>query len=277
MIKLTKKMINAHLVPHLSKGKRGPDCKVGLWRIVRAILKRLKTGLQWRELPIKELFGRHKISWQSVFYYFSKWSKDGSWYRLWTALLELNKRYLNMSSVQLDGSHTPVKRGGIAVAYQGRKKAKTTNMLFLTDRQGIPLACSQPIAGNHNDLFEIEKTVSKIISTLMDACIAVKGLFLNADAGFDSKSLRTFFEQLDIFANIDFNKRNTKNLDQHDYLFDPQLYKERFVVERTNAWIDGFKNLVLRYETNDKHWLGLHYLAFAIILLRKLEKTNVKL
>ena len=62
MIKLTKKMINAHLVPHLSKGKRGPDCKVGLWRIVRAILKRLKTGLQWRELPIKELFGRHKIS-----------------------------------------------------------------------------------------------------------------------------------------------------------------------------------------------------------------------
>ena len=277
MIKLTKKMINAQLVPHLSKGKRGPDCKVGLWRIVRAILKRLKTGLQWRELPIKELFGRHKISWKSVFYYFSKWSKDGSWYRLWTALLELNKRQLDMSSVQLDGSHTPVKRGGISVAYQGRKKSKTTNMLFLTDQQGIPLACSQPVAGNHNDLFEIEKTVSKIISTLMDACIAVKGLFLNADAGFDSKNLRTLFEQLDIFPNIDFNKRNTKNLDQHDYLFDPQLYKERFVVERTNAWIDGFKNLILRYETNDKHWLGLHYLAFAIILLRKMEKNNVKL
>ena len=277
MIKLTKKMINAQLVPHLSKGKRGPDCKVGLWRIVRAILKRLKTGLQWRELPIKELFGRHKISWKSVFYYFSKWSKDGSWYRLWTALLELNKRQLDMSSVQLDGSHTPVKRGGISVAYQGRKKAKTTNMLFLTDQQGIPLACSQPVAGNHNDLFEIEKTVSKIISTLMDACIAVKGLFLNADAGFDSKNLRTLFEQLDIFPNIDFNKRNTKNLDQHNYLFDPQLYKERFVVERTNAWIDGFKNLILRYETNDKHWLGLHYLAFAIILLRKMEKNDVKL
>ena len=72
---------------------------------------------------------------------------------------ELNKRYLDMSSVQLDGSHTPVKRGGIAVAYQGRKKAKTTNMLFLTDQQGIPLACSQPVAGNHNDLFEIEDLV----------------------------------------------------------------------------------------------------------------------
>lgn len=70
MIKLTKKIINQKLVPHLSKGKRDPKCKVGLWRIVRAILKRLKTGTQWRELPIRELFGRHSITWQAVFYHF---------------------------------------------------------------------------------------------------------------------------------------------------------------------------------------------------------------
>ncbi|RFS13814.1 IS5/IS1182 family transposase, partial [Emticicia sp. C21] len=30
-----------------------------------------------------------------------------------------------------------------------------------------------------------------------------------------------------------------------------------------------FKNLLIRYETNAKHWLGLHYFAFAIIILRK--------
>ena len=73
MAKLTKKMINQYLVPHLSVGKRGSCCKVGLWRIVRAILRRLKTGVQWRELPMKELFGRHTISWKSVYCYFSKW------------------------------------------------------------------------------------------------------------------------------------------------------------------------------------------------------------
>lgn len=271
MIKLTKKIINEKLVPHLSKGKRCPKCKVGLWRIVRAILKRLKTGTQWRELPIRELFGRHSITWQAVFYHFSKWSKDGSWHQLWIALLAINKRMLDMSSVQLDGSHTPVKRGGIAVGYQGRKKAKTTNMLFLTDRQGIPLACSEPVAGNHNDLFDIEKTVSKIVDTLLDARIAVAGLFMNADAGFDTKALRMICERLGIFPNFDINKRNAKNPDKHDYLFDNQLYKERFVVERTNAWIDGFKNLIIRYETNNEHWLGLHYLAFSVILLRKTQ------
>jgi transposase len=277
MIKLSKKIINQKLVPHLSKGQRGPKCKVGLWRIVRAILKRLKTGTQWRELPMLELFGRHTISWQTVFYYFQKWSKDGSWYRLWTVLLKLSKEVLDMSSVELDGSHTRVKRGGQAVGYQGRKKAKTTNMLFLTDRQGIPLACNDPVGGNHNDLFEIKKSVSKIINTLKDAKIEYKGLFMNADAGFDSQNLRGICEELEIIANFDINKRNSKKPDQNDYYFDNQLYKERFAVERTNAWIDGFKNLIIRYETNAKHWLGLHYLAFSIILLRKVEKFKCKL
>jgi transposase len=274
MIKVSKKMINQQRVPHLSKGKRGPQCKVGLWRIVRAILKRLKTGSQWRELPMRELFGRHTISWKTVYYYFSKWSKDGSWYRLWIALLKIYKSFLDMSSVALDGSHTLAKRGGESVGYQGRKKAKTTNMLFLTDKQGIPLACANPVAGNHNDLFEIEKSVFKIIGTLSDSKIEHKGLFMNADAGFDSQKLRNICDQLEITANFDINKRNSKNPDQNDYYFDNQLYKERFAVERTNAWIDGFKNLIIRYETKAKHWLDLHYLVFSMILLRKVEKAR---
>lgn len=269
MINLSKKVINQKLVPLLSKGKRGPKCEVGLWRIVRAILYRLKTGAQWRQLPIKTLFGRKATSWNSVFYYFAKWSKDGSWYRLWTAVLKIYKSILDMSSTALDGSHTPAKRGGQAVGYQGRKKAKTTNMIFLTDKQGLPLACSDPVAGNHNDLFEVEKSVSKIVTTLSDSNISCDGIFMNADAGFDSQNLRTLCQQLGIIPNFDINKRNTKDSDKYDYYFDSQLYKERFAVERTNAWIDGFKNLITRYETNSQHWLGLHYLAFSYILLRK--------
>lgn len=277
MVKLNKKLINQKLVPQLSKGRRGPKCKVGLWRIVRAILYKLKTGAQWRELPIRELFGRHTITWNTVFYYFAKWSKDGSWYRLWVTFLNHNKSFLDMSSIQLDGSHTRVKRGGEAVGYQGRKKSKTTNIVFLTDKQGIVLACGDPIAGNHNDLFEAKKMMSKIKQTLKDANIEYEGLFMNADAGFDGKELRDDCENSDIVPNFDINKRNSKNPDKHDYYFDNQLYKERFAVERTNAWIDGFKNLIIRYETNARHWLGLHYLAFTVILFRKTLKTEVKL
>ena len=234
----------------------------------------MKTGVQWRELPLDSLFGRHLTSWQSVYHYFAKWCKDGSWYRMWTAILALCRAQLDMSSVEVDGSHTPAKRGGQQVGYQGRKKAATTNMLFLTDRQGLPLACSDPMSGEHpggepHDVFEIKENLSKMITTLQRAGIASEGLFLNADAGFDAKKMRETCEQHSITANIARFTKRQMNPKIKGYLFDSELYKERFAVERTNAWIDGFKALLVRYETNAKHWLGLHYLAFSFMLLRR--------
>lgn len=215
------------------------------------------------------LFGRHLSSWQSVYHYFSKWCKDGSWHRLWIAILNLYRDLLDMSSVEFDGSHTLAKRGGQQVGYQGRKKAKTTNMLFLTDRQGMPLACSNPMSGEHHDLFEIEENVCKMMSTLQQAGILTDGLFLNGDAGFDARKLREICDGYGIIPNISSNKRSKAISESEGYLFDNQLYEERFAVERTNAWIDGFKALLVRYETNAKHWLSLHYLAFSFILLRR--------
>ena len=269
-VKLTKKFITKNLFPYLSQTHLGRKPKIPLWRIIKGIIYKLKTGTQWREIPVGEFASRILISWNTFFYHFNKWSKDGSWKKLWTALLKLNKATLDMSSVQLDGSHTPVKRGGQVVGYQKRKKSPTTNALFLTDRQGVPLAISEPMAGNHHDLFEIEKNMRKIEADLALADICSNGLFMNADAGFDAKTLRDLCEQMEIIANIDFNKRNSKNTD-FEYLLDEQLYKERFSVERTNAWLDAFKTLLTRFETTVINWVSFHYLAFALILLRKSE------
>jgi len=255
------------LLCHLSQTHLGRKTKVPLWRIVKAIVYRLKTGCQWRELPIGQFASPLLLSWQSVYYHFRKWTKDESWKKLWTAVLNSNRSRLDMSSIQLDGSHTPAKRGGEAVAYQGRKKCKTTNALFLTDKQGIPLAMSNPVGGNHHDLFEIEKSFAKILEDLTEAGISSNGLFLNADAGFDSEKFREICFTAEITPNIDFNKRNSKNIDNQP-LMDDLLYKERFSVERTNAWIDAFKALLVRYETLSITWISLHYLAFAFIFVR---------
>ena len=266
-VKLSKKFITKNLLPHLSQSNLGRRLKVPLWRIIRAIIFRLKTGCQWRELPISAFCSRILITWNTVYYHFRKWSKDGSWKRMWTELLKLNKPKLDMSSIQFDGSHTPAKRGGEAVGYQRRKKAKTTNALFLTDTQGLPLAMSDPIEGNHNDLFNIEIFFTKILEDLKESAIKINDLFLNADAGFDSEGFRELCFSNDIIANIDFNKRNSKNTDNQP-LKDDQLYKERFSVERTNAWIDAFKALLVRFETKSQTWMSLHYIAFSLIIIR---------
>jgi transposase len=272
-VKLTKKFITENLLPHLSQTHLGRKTKVPLWRIVKAIIHRAKTGTQWRELPVGYFCSRILISWQSIFYHFNKWSKDGSWKRLWTKLLSLNRSSLDMSSVQFDGSHTPAKRGGEDVDYQGRKKCETTNMLFLSDRQGIPLTASDPVAGNHHDLYEIKKALSKMVADLELAGISTNGLFLNADAGFDCATFRELCDLFGIFANVDINKRNAKDPD-YDHLLDEELYKERFAIERTNAWLDAFKAILTRFETTSRNWLSLHYIAFSMILLRKVKPEH---
>jgi len=236
------------------------------YQVIKAILYRLKTGCQWRHLPMLQFF-RTSYCWQSVYYHFQKWSKDGSWERVWGTLLERHKKLLDMSSIQLDGTHTPVKRGGQEVAYQGRKKCKTSNMLIITDSKGIPIACSDPIAGNHNDAYELTKNWEKMLDDIELSGIPTKGLFLNADAGFDTKEFRISCFKKDVIGNIDRNKRNGQNT---DHILDEELYKVRFVVERTNAWLDAFKAILIRFETNKIHWKSLNLLAFSVILLRQL-------
>lgn len=256
------------ICPYLSLGEKKNNAKVLLEDVVGAILYRLKTGCQWRELPLKQFFNT-EYSWNSVYQHFARWSKNGSWEAIKQRLLEKYKTLLDMSSIQLDGSHTLSKRGGENVGYQGRKKAKTSNMLFICDNNGLPLSCSEVTSGNHHDVFEIEKQLDMMLKDIKKSNIRTDYLFLNADAGFDAWELRNFCIRNDLFANIDFNKRNG-NISDREEIFDKELYKRRFVIERMNAWIDGFKALLIRYETKEKHWRDLHLLAFVCILIRKL-------
>ncbi len=53
---LSKNTIEKWIIPHLSVGSRGFEPTVPLSELVEAILYRLKTGCQWRELPTKEFF-----------------------------------------------------------------------------------------------------------------------------------------------------------------------------------------------------------------------------
>ena len=89
------------------------------------------------------------------------------------------------------------------------------------------IAMGSPKAGNQNDLYEIEEVVLKEILALLEEAIEDKDLFLNADVGFDSKSLREFLESKEIIANIKPNPLNGK---QPDVYFDEELYKNRFKI-----------------------------------------------
>jgi transposase len=270
---LDKDTIEKEIMVQLPTAKRGYECSVPLWEVVGAIIYKLKTGVQWRFLPVDSLIDSDDYTWGGVYHHFRKWCKSGSWQKVWERLLNKYKQHLDLSSADLDGSHTPAKRGGEKVSYQGRKKCKTSNMLFLSDNQGNMLACSPVIAGNHNDLYQIEHTFEQLCQTLQNAGICLKGLFMNADAGFDSQAFTEQCQQKEIILNVCENKRNNAEKVNHHYIFDELLYEERYVVERANAWIDAFKTLLIRFETKAQHWLEWHYLAFSVRFLTKIGKV----
>lgn len=153
------------------------------------------------------------------------------------------------------------------------KNRKTTNALYFVDRQGIPLAISNPVADNHHDLHNIEGALNELFETLNSANIKLDGLFINADSGFDPKEFRNTCFKHGIVANVDFNVRNGYVNDENK-LLDELLYKERYSIERTNAWIDSYRTLLNRFETTLSSWKAFNYIAFVVILLKKICKNK---
>lgn len=263
------KILINEVLPYLSMSK---DAEIDLLETVKVIFHRLKTGCQWRELPTKQFITRADTTWGTVYYHFNKWCKDGSWQKAYCALLKKYKKYLDLSCVNLDGSHTRVFTGAESTAYNGRKRYRSTNLLFLIDRQGIILCCSMPIQGNHHDLFEIEQHFDEILEMISASELSLEYIFMNADAGFDDQAFRSYLEGKGIEANIDFNKRNSKDTSNREEYFDEILYKERKNCEHSFGWMDGYKGLLVRYDKLDVSWLTMNLMGMMCIFLKKYQQ-----
>ncbi|MEZ5196502.1 MAG: transposase [Bacteroidales bacterium] len=101
------------------------NTKVKVYQVVESILYRLKTGYYRRQLPMKQFF-RVKYHWQSVYYHFQKWCKDGSWEQVWKYVLEKYKDLLDMSSVHRWHTYTQLKgRTGSGLPRQEKARPAT--------------------------------------------------------------------------------------------------------------------------------------------------------
>lgn len=274
---LTQDQFKAHIDMHLRKAKRGFISKIPRYKIFNYILYLLHTGCQWDQLPIDpDPKDPHKkeISPDAVAYHFRKWSKDGSLTKVWQGSVQNLKEEpdaLDVSELNLDGSHTIAKKGGESVAYQGRKKAKTSNILPITDKNGNILASTNIIAGNHNDAFNLKPHLQAAFKDIKALDIHIAGAYFNADMAFDTQEARQVCFNHGLIPNIPENKRNRKtNKPGPKRLFDKEVYRHRFSSERTFAWVDKFKRLLIRFERKDAYFMGLHCMAFAMINLRYL-------
>jgi len=274
-VSLTEEAFENHVRPHLETAKRGYECKIALFKVFNYILDKLHTGCQWYRLAIKlNAEGKQEISHHGVYYHFRKWSRDGSLKKLFEGTILSIEDDLDLSEIHLDGSHSVAKKGGESVAYQGRKKAKTSNILPLTDAKGYFIGLTQLLAGNHNDAFELKDALQKSFKAIKHLGLDIKAAYFNADSAFDTKAARKVCFNHALIPNIAENKRGRKKPKRgRKRLFNKDVYKHRFVAERSFAWIDKFRTLLIRFERKDTYFLGAHFIAFALINLR--HKLNV--
>ncbi len=269
---LTEKAFDEHVRPYISVAKRGYECSIPLYKVFNYILYKLHTGCQWEQLPItlREDGSRQKeITYHAIYYHYGKWSKDGSLEKVWQGSILTIKGDLNLSELNLDGTHVIAKKGGESVAYQGRKKAKTSNILPVTDKEGFIVATTGLIAGNHNDAYNLKPHLQEIFKSMKRLSLDFQSAFFNADKAFDTRDARKTCFNHGVVPNIAENKRNRKTAKRgRKRFFNTEVHKRRFTCERTYAWVDKFRALLIRFDRKDICFLGAHFIVFAMINLR---------
>ncbi len=263
---VTESQFNTHMLPYLSTAKRGYVSKIPLYKIFNDVLYRLHTGCQWAEVPIEEA---DDIRWWAVYHHFRQWSRDGSLERVWQHSVQAVQAEMDTSVLNLDGSHAVAKKGGEAVAYQGRQKAKTSTILPMTDHNGYSPATTDIVAGNHNDAFDLKNQLQTAFKTIKRLGLSIAGAYFNADSGFDTRDARKVCFNHHVIPNIAENKRNRQSVKLgRKRLFNSTICTDRFASERTFAWIDKFRAWLVRFDLKTIYFMGSHFLAFALINLR---------
>jgi transposase len=98
---------DTYILPNLHHKKGHNRQKVSYHYIFNTILYVLKSGCSWRTLkPDNQL-----VTWQNIYYHYAKWSKDGSFLQLFDVSRADISQKLALECLQLDGSHTPSKKG----------------------------------------------------------------------------------------------------------------------------------------------------------------------
>ena len=271
--KIGEEDFNEFFLPQLSMPKRGPKCKISYHKIFNYILKVLYTGMQWKELPIdiNPETKQPEIHYSNVYKHFAKWQTDGSWESAFHSSVEVlaKEGKLDMSVIHGDASNTVAKKGGDGIGYSGHKHQKGEKTMAIIDNNGNMLSPMIVASVNQSDTTLLPYSLNNLNKLTKAIGLELQGTILNLDAGFDSLKNRKYIFNRQMIPNIKENKRNRQKTKKgRKRLFNQDIYNLRYCVERTFAWEDKFKRLLIRFETIQVRHQAFKFIAYALINLR---------
>jgi transposase len=122
---------------------------------------------------------------------------------------------------------------------------------------------------NETDIILLPEGLKALKIVAKKVGLALGGAYLNLDAGFDSTHNRKCIFNAGMIPNIAENPRNRKTPKRgRKRFFNATIHALRTRVDRTFAWEDKFKRLLLRFEHIQQRHYGMKLLAYTLINVR---------
>ena len=139
----------------------------------------------------------------------------------------------------------------------------------MTDNHGYVLAPVPVAPVNETDMVLFPDGLKALKRVATEVGLDLTGAYVNLDGGFDSKANRKCIFNAGMIPNIKENPCNRKRPKRgRKRFFNTVIHALRMRVERTFAWEDKFKRLLLRFERIQQRHYGMKLLAYTLINLR---------
>jgi transposase len=140
----------------------------------------------------------------------------------------------------------------------------------MTDNHGYVLAPVPVAPVNETDMALLPQGLQALKKLAKQVGLDLRGAYLNLDGGFDSAHHRKRIFNAGLIPNIPENPRNRKTTKRgRKRFFNEAIHALRMRVERTFAWEDKFKRLLLRFEHLQQRHYGMKLMAYTLINLRE--------
>jgi putative transposase len=240
--------------PLLPLEQEGPGrpIELDMRQTVNAIFYIVRTGCQWENLP------KDYPNYNSVYYHYRKWCKDGTWQQVNTVLRKMDRqrqgRNEDPSAGVIDTQSVKTTEAGGERGYDAGKKINGRKRHIVVDTVGnllevvVHAAGIQDYHGAKPVLLKLTETVSTLKKIWADGIYKKGGL------------VDWVRETLDIALDI-----VERPPDQVGF----QVLPRRWVVERTFAWLGRYRRLSKDYERCTRSSEGVIYIASIHTLLRR--------
>jgi transposase len=254
------------LLPPEPPADHGGSPRIPDRAVLGGILFILRHGLRWRDLPRELGFGSGITCWRRL----HQWQALGVWRAVHQVVLNWlgDLDAIDWSRASLDSVSVRAKRGGELIGPNPTDRGKAGSKYHvLVDRQGVPLAVQLTAANVHD---------SKMVEPLVDAVAPIRRPIgqpgrprkrpakLHGDKGYDYPEKRRALRRRGITPRI--ARRGVESSER--------LGRQRWVVERSQAWLVAFRKLATRYDRQAATVLAFLHLACALICLRYLAHAE---